>query len=587
MSAQMSSQGTAPGAVVKGQETSPARKGHKIVPADQVRWDEQFDVVVVGTGAGGFSAALHASRLGSSVVMLEKAPEIGGTMKKSAAWYWIPNNSLMRAAGVDDNKTDALRYMARLSRPQAYDPNDERFGMTEWEYATMEAFYDNASTAHDILVEMGAIKPIYAPHVPDYHSRLPENTAPYGRTLFPEAPNGEPGKGPEMTRRFLQIARERSIPIRAKHRVGAVVVDADGAVVGVIANNDGQEVAFGARQGVIVASGGFTHNGELRRNFLQAPIFGGCAVLANEGDFVAIATALGTPLWNMNFAWMAPIPLEIVLQGSPYTSGIFAMPGDSMVIVNKYGRRVANEKAIYNELTHVFFQFDPQEVEYPNLLLFLVWDQRTAELWAATETIEDTKPSRLALDNYGNVIYEDFHVIKGETLEDLTQNIRARLEKLAPHTGGFALDEGFGEEVHRTIARFNQLAATGKDLDFQRGENPIELIFNGEARPGNDTGNPTMYPISESGPYYATILAAGTLDTKGGPRTNTSGQVLGADGEPIRGLYGVGNCVASASGQGYWAGGATLGSILTFGYLAAKHAAAQARRELGAELTIA
>jgi hypothetical protein len=196
-------------------------------------------------------------------------------------------------------------------------------------------------------------------------------------------------------------------------------------------------------------------------------------------------------------------------------------------------------------------------------------------------------PSRLALDNYGNVIYEDFHAIKGETIEDLIQNIKARLEKLAPHTGGFALDEGFAEEVHRTIARFNQLAATGKDLDFQRGENLIELIFNGEARPGNDTGNPTMYPISESGPYYATILAAGTLDTKGGPRTNTSGQVLGADGEPIRGLYGVGNCVASASGQGYWAGGATLGSILTFGYLAAKHAAAQARRELGAELTTA
>src|SRR5205085_11738753 len=160
--------------------------------------------------------------------------------------------------------------------------------------------------------------------------------------------------------------------------------------------------------------------------------------------------------------------------------------------------------------------------------------------------------SRLALDNYGNVIYEDFHIIKGETIEDLTQNIKARLEKLAPHTGGFALDKGFAEEVHRTIARFNQLAATGKDLDFQRGENPIELIFNGEARPGNETGNPTMYPISESGPYYATILAAGTLDTKGGPRTNTSGQVLGADGEPIRGLYGVGNCVASASGQGYW-----------------------------------
>ena len=94
-----------------------------------------------------------------------------------------------------------------------------------------------------------------------------------------------------------------------------------------------------------------------------------------------------------------------------------------------------------------------------------------------------------------------------------------------------------------------------------------------------------MYPISESGPYYATIVVAGTLDTKGGPRTNTHGQVLGLDGEPIPGLYGVGNCVASASAQGYWAGGATLGPIMTFGYLAAEHAARQPRREVKAQAT--
>ena len=113
------------------QDANPTRNGRKAIPADRVEWNEEFDVVVVGTGAGGFSSALNASRLGASVVMLEKAPEIGGTTKKTAAWYWIPNNSLMRADGKEDNKRDAIRYMARLSRPQSYDPNDERFGMTE------------------------------------------------------------------------------------------------------------------------------------------------------------------------------------------------------------------------------------------------------------------------------------------------------------------------------------------------------------------------------------------------------------------------------------------------------------------------
>lgn len=562
------------------QEAAPVGSGQKVIPAGQVNWDEEFDVVVVGTGAGGFSSALNANRLGSSVVMLEKAAEIGGTTKKTAAWYWIPNNSLMRADGKEDKKEDALRYMARLSRPQAYDPNDERFGMTEWEYATVETFYDNASTAHDTLIEMGALKPMYAPDVPDYHSTLPENTAPYGRTLFPEAPNGEPGKGPEMIRQLSAAAEAREIPIRTGHRVEAVVVDTDGAVVGVVASNNGREVAFRARQGVVFASGGFTHNREMRQNFLQASIFGGCAAPTNEGDFVPVATALGAPLYNMNFAWMAPIPLEISLSGSPYTSGIFAVPGDSMIFVNKHGRRVVNEKAIYNELTTKFFEFDPEKVEYPNLLLFMIWDERTKDQWTATEATEDTKPSRLALDNYGNVIYEDFHVIKGDTIEDLTRNIEARLEKLAPHTGGFKLEEGFAAEVPGTIARFNELARTGQDLDFRRGENPIEHIFNGEAKPDNDTGNATMYPMSEEGPYYATIVVAGALDTKGGPRTTPGGQVLGVSGEPIPGLYGVGNCVASASAQGYWAGGGTLGPILTFGYLAAEHVARQPRREV-------
>jgi 3-oxosteroid 1-dehydrogenase len=562
------------------QETARPNGVRKVVPADQVRWDEEFDIVVVGTGAGGFSSALNAHRLGSSTVMLEKAPEIGGTTKKTAAWYWIPNNSLMREAGLEDNKTDAIRYMARLSRPQAYDPDDERFGLSEWEYVTIEAFYDKASIAHDTLIEMGALKPMFAPDVPDYHSLFPEDTAPYGRTLFPEAPDGEPGKGPEMIRQFLTAAEERGIPIRVSHRVESVVVGADGAAVGVVASHNGQKVAFRARQAVIFASGGFTHNRELRQNFLQAPIFGGCAALTNEGDFVDIATALGAPLRNMNFAWMAPIPLEISLQGSPYTSGVFACPGDSMLWVNKYGRRVVNEKEIYNEQTFVFFEFDEKKVEYPNLLLFPIWDQRTHDLWKATEAEEDTDPPRLALDNYGNFIYDDFHIIRGESIEDLAANLQARLKVLAPHTAGFSLDERFVAEVPKTITRFNDFAKEGRDPDFKRGENPIELIFNGEARPGNDTGNPTLYPISESGPYYATILAAGTLDTKGGPRTNIHGQVLGVDGEPIPGLYGVGNCVASASAQGYWAGGGTLGPIMTFGYLAAEHAARQPRREV-------
>ena len=104
-------------------------------------------------------------------------------------------------------------------------------------------------------------------------------------------------------------------------------------------------------------------------------------------------------------------------------------------------------------------------------------------------------------------------------------------------------------------------------------------MFHGEVR-DNPYPNGLMHPISEAGPYYATILAPSAIETKGGPRANASGQIIGADDRPLPGLYGVGNCVASPSGQAYLAGGATFGPIVTFAYLAAQSLAAEPVREI-------
>jgi len=106
-------------------------------------------------------------------------------------------------------------------------------------------------------------------------------------------------------------------------------------------------------------------------------------------------------------------------------------------------------------------------------------------------------------------------------------------------------------------------------FDFHRGERQVELLFNGNVAPAPSAPNPTMFPISEDGPFYAAFLTGGNLDTKGGPKTNVAGQVVDDEDKPIPGLYGVGNCVASASARAYWAGGATIGPILAFAYLAA------------------
>jgi hypothetical protein len=222
-------------------------------------------------------------------------------------------------------------------------------------------------------------------------------------------------------------------------------------------------------------------------------------------------------------------------------------------------------------------EFDGGSMEYARLLMFMIWDDRTHRQWAPPGA--DSEPSpKLALENYGNVVFDGYHLIRGETLADLTAEIERRLEKLAPRTGGFRLRPSFLENLQASVARFNELAATGKDVDLGRGDNPIELIFNGPGMPDNDTGNPTMYPISLEGPYYATIICAGTLDTKGGPLTTIDGQVLDVDGEPVPGLYAVGNCAANPSSQAYLAGGGTIGPYITFAYLAGRHVAAQPRR---------
>jgi 3-oxosteroid 1-dehydrogenase len=266
---------------------------------------------------------------------------------------------------------------------------------------------------------------------------------------------------------------------------------------------------------------------------------------------------------------MAPIPLERAHAGDPAMSGMFSVSGDSMIFVDKGGRRVVNEKLQYNELAQRFFDWDGEAGEFPNLVLFQIWDQRSQDHSAG--------------DEFGRLIPpaggDDAHVISGGTLDELAARIAERLARYERETGGARLAEDFVATLRATIARFNGFATAGVDEDFHRGERPVQLMFNGAVAEEAASANPTMYPISETGPYYAALVTGGTLDTKGGPKTDTAGRVLDDADEPIPGLYGVGNCVASASGNSYWAGGATLGPIIAFAYRAAAAAAAEPVRE--------
>jgi 3-oxosteroid 1-dehydrogenase len=524
------------------------------------KFDAEVDVITIGSGVAGLATALFSRWQGNDVLVLEKAGRLGGTTRKAAFWYWVPNNAAMRAAGTKDPKKDCIAYMARLSRPEVYDPRAPKFGMSAWEYAQYEAIYDNASTATELLSKKGALEYRHCDFVPDYWAELPEDKAPKGRVLLPKGARESMSDGGEVAIRTMSAAAKRDgVDIRTGHRVQRVIKNSAGEIIGVEADSAKGKRRFFARKAVVFCTGGFTHNVELRKNFQSAPIYGGCAATSNEGDFVYIAGAVGAQLRNMNYAWMCPIVFEKAMGHDPELIGTFSPSGDSMIYVNKEGRRVANEKLAYNEMAQVFFQWDGAKSEYPNLLLIAVWDQRSQD--------------HSASDEYGRFIVppgtDDKHVIKGATLSALGKAVGERLARYAKVTGGLALAPDFEKTLASTIQRFNGFASGGRDFDFHRGERQVELLFNGNVAPKPSAPNPTMFPISEEGPFYAALLTGGNLDTKGGPKTNVAGQLVDDEDEPIPGLYGVGNCVASASARAYWAGGATIGPILAFAHLAA------------------
>jgi 3-oxosteroid 1-dehydrogenase len=334
-------------------------------------------------------------------------------------------------------------------------------------------------------------------------------------------------------------ALERKIEMVLNIRALDLIVE-EGRVIGLRAEKDGKECYIHAPKGVVLACGGFEWNETLKKSFLPGPITHPNSVPHNEGDGLKMAMAIGAELGNMSEAWgwsATIIPGE-EYAGRQLNRGILVERNlPHSIMVNKKGERFVNEAANYNTMFKKLWAMDENTMELLNLPCWMIIDQQFKDKYALM-TIMPGEEAPEWLE-------------RSDTLEDLARKVGIDPNGLS-----------------QTVKQWNQYVLDETDPDFQRGLSVYDALW----------GDPSNKPNAAMGslekpPFYAIRLYCGTLGTKGGPRTNTNGQVMHANGSVIEGLYAAGNVMASVCGPAYWGGGATVGPAMTFGYIAGRHAA--------------
>jgi 3-oxosteroid 1-dehydrogenase len=540
----------------------------------------EFDVVVVGAGAAGMTAALTAARHGLRALVVEKAPHFGGSTARSGGGVWIPGNSVLQAAGVVDTPEQAARYLAHIVGPHS-DPR------------LQAAFLRHGPDMLELVETATPLKFRWVRGYSDYYPEAPGGQ-PGGRSVEPSPlPAGVLGDerdrlnppylaskgGLAITQadyKWLNLIARHPRGVSTAIRVGAqswlnrargremltmgqalaaglraglaragvpvwlstplIDLELDGdRVIGVRVSRDGEPVTIRADRGVVLAAGGFEQNAQMRKEYQRQPIGTDWTVGAaeNTGDAILAGQRLGARLLLMDDAWWGP---SVPLPSGPYfLLAERTLPG--CILVNGAGRRFVNEAAPYVDAVHAMYDGNTPEV--PHIPAWLVFDQsyRNRYLFAA-------RPPR---QGFPSRWYRSGAFVKADSLDGLAAAIGLPAEPLAA-----------------TVKRFNAMAQRGRDDDFRRGESAYDRYY-GDPR---NRPNPCLAPLARS-PFYAVQIVPGDLGTKGGLSTDERARVLRQDGSAIPGLYAAGNTSAPVMGRTYAGPGATLGPAMTFGYVAA------------------
>jgi len=552
---------------------------------------EEFDVIVVGSGAAGMTAALAAAKHGLTVVLIEKAAHFGGSTARSGGGVWIPNNEVLQRDGVDDTPEAARAYLHAIVGDVV--PAER-----------IDTYLERGPEALSFLLANSPLRMQWVPQYSDYYPEAPGGRVggrsiepkPYNRKkLGVDRPLLEPDYGkaplnvtvtqadfrwatmmmrhPRGVLRVLRIGlrwiwamatrqdlaargqafssavrvglRDADIPVWLDTPLEELVVDAD-RVVGVVVTRNGERRTLRARHGVVLASGGFEHNEAMRKQYQREPIGTEWTVgaKANTGDGIRAGQQLGAAVAIMEDAWWGP---SIPLSGGPwFCLAERTLPGG--IMVNERGKRFMNEAAPYVEATHRMYGGPNGQGDGPgeNIPCWMIIDQRYRNHYVFAGLSPRSKfPGRW---------YKAGTLVRAGTVAELAEKIGVPADALT-----------------ETIETFNGYARSGKDADFGRGDSGYDRYY------GDPTvkPNPSLAPIDKA-PFYAIVMVPGDLGTKGGLVTDSAARVLREDGSVIDGLYAAGNASAPVMGHTYAGPGATIGPALTFGYLAALDIVARA-----------
>lgn len=558
-----------------------------------MNWDESVDVLVVGTGAGGCAAGASAAKHlppGSKVLICETSLKmVGGTTKLAGGgWLWVPNNPFLQELGIRQNPEEIKELLKDLAYPdgqkvEACDAELFDVFAEEWpgvlktivddgvmklrpvdvrEREDGERVLrllrrkqkDNPDLAERVGINESNIEKL-AQLMPSYCAEHPMDLCPSGKVLSPD--------GSTTSLQLEKACRNlygKKCEIRMDSRVVDVVFDKFGRVVGaIVVSSDGKtRKRIQAKGGVIFASGGFAQNQNLMNQHFggqsNAP-FGSCSAKTNVGDFIDIATRHNIPISAMDTAWMKQCVLPYKF---PKRLGVFFMNGDSYMVVDRTGKRFACDRDFYQQRGMQMYNNPARRC------VFFVFDERS---WTNCEG-----PIKGLGSAYPNLEENEDCMIRGKNEQELTQGIEAMLQRVCPD---FKLEGDFAINLKAQIGRFNEMAKTGKDIEFGRGDNAAQYCWSVPRAKDNNYPNKTMYPLDQA-KLCCVVMGLATLDTKGGPTIDRRARVLGVNQKPIPGLYGAGNAVRSSTRHSYPASGVTLSNAILFGWLAGKDAALNA-----------